>query len=155
MTLRSCVTNSFRHKWHLHDTASFTRTVNITAFVSGTFDLFNVNCKQHHSTAFNPLFNRAENTDIDCTCKRSLTSEPEVRVNLILLKTRILYDQKSVRIKASKGNTMYHSMQQEIHLLKAFDKLKWHEVFWGKIPPSSSTAALKHRILLTTGLTNC
>ena len=35
----------------------FTRTVNVTVFVSGTFDLFDVTCKQHHRIAFNPFLN--------------------------------------------------------------------------------------------------
>ena len=32
---------------------SFTLTVNVTVFVSGTFDLFNVMCKRHNKTALN------------------------------------------------------------------------------------------------------
>ena len=39
--------------------ASFTRTVNVTVFVSGTFDVFDVACKQHHRTALN-LFYRPQ-----------------------------------------------------------------------------------------------
>ena len=36
---------------------SFTRTVNITTFVSGVFDLFDDVCKQHHMIALNPFLN--------------------------------------------------------------------------------------------------
>ena len=36
---------------------SFTRTVNVNAFVSDTFDLFNVMCEQHHRTVLNPFLN--------------------------------------------------------------------------------------------------
>ena len=36
---------------------SFTRTVNVTVFVSGTFDLFNVMCKRYHRAALNPVLN--------------------------------------------------------------------------------------------------
>ena len=52
---------------------SFTRTANVTAFVSGTFDLFNVMCKQPHKNALNPFFNGTKNGDFDGTCKRALT----------------------------------------------------------------------------------
>ena len=36
---------------------SVTRIVSTTIFVSSTFDLFNVTCKQHHWTALNPFSN--------------------------------------------------------------------------------------------------
>ena len=36
--------------------ASFAHTVNIAVFISGTFDLFDVLCKQHNRTGFNPFF---------------------------------------------------------------------------------------------------
>ena len=36
---------------------SFTHTVNVTVFVSGTFDLFDVMCKQQNRTALNPFLN--------------------------------------------------------------------------------------------------
>ena len=35
----------------------FTCTVNVTVFVSGTSDLFNVTCKRCHRTVLNPFFN--------------------------------------------------------------------------------------------------
>ena len=41
-------------------------------FVSGTFDLFDVMCKQRHRTVLNPFFNGMKNGDIDGNCKRSL-----------------------------------------------------------------------------------
>ena len=41
------------HKKNLARKASFTRIFNITVCVSGTFDLFNVMCKQYHWTALN------------------------------------------------------------------------------------------------------
>ena len=47
--------------------------VNVTVFVSGTFDLFNIMCKQHHRTALNPFLNGTKNGDADGICKRSLT----------------------------------------------------------------------------------
>ena len=34
---------------------SFTHTVNVAVFVGGTFDLFDVMCKQHHRTALKPF----------------------------------------------------------------------------------------------------
>ena len=37
--------------------ASFTHTVNVTIFVSGIFDLFNVMCIQHYWIALNPFLN--------------------------------------------------------------------------------------------------
>ena len=46
--------------YHL-DEGSFTRDVNVIVFVSGTFDLFSVVCKQHYRTALNPLSNGTEN----------------------------------------------------------------------------------------------
>ena len=48
---------------------SFTHTVNVAVFMSGTFDLFNVMCKQHHTTALNPFLNGTKNGDINGTCK--------------------------------------------------------------------------------------
>ena len=33
----------------------FTRTVNVTVFVSGTFDLSNVRCKEFHRNTLNPF----------------------------------------------------------------------------------------------------
>ena len=51
---------------------SFKRTFNVTVFVSGTFDLFDVMCKQRHRTVLNPFFNGMKNGDIDGNCKRSL-----------------------------------------------------------------------------------
>ena len=50
---------------------AFTRTVNLTIFVSGSFNLLDVICKQHHRTALNPFLNDIENGDVDGTCKRS------------------------------------------------------------------------------------
>ena len=38
----------------------FTRTVNVTVFMSGTFDLFNNKCKEHHRTALSPILNENE-----------------------------------------------------------------------------------------------
>ena len=49
-----------------------TRVVNNAVFVSGTFDVFDVTCKQRHRAALNPFFNSAKNGDVDDTCKRSL-----------------------------------------------------------------------------------
>ena len=34
---------------------SFTNTINVTVFVSGTFDLFDVMYKQHHMIVLNPF----------------------------------------------------------------------------------------------------
>ena len=50
---------------------SFTRTVNITLFVSDTFNLFDGMCKWHHKTVLNPFLNGIKSDDIDGTCKRS------------------------------------------------------------------------------------
>ena len=50
----------------------FTHTVQVTVFMSGTFDLFDIMCKQHHRTALNPFLNGTKNGDVDGTCKRSL-----------------------------------------------------------------------------------
>ena len=47
----------------------FTRTVDVTIFVSGIFDLFDVTCKQHHRTTLNPFLNGAKNGDVDAMCK--------------------------------------------------------------------------------------
>ena len=38
----------------------FTRTINVTVFVSGIHDLFDISCKQHHWTALNPFLNSTE-----------------------------------------------------------------------------------------------
>ena len=51
---------------------SFTRTLDVTVFVSGTFDLFDVMCKQHQKAALDPFLNGTKNGDIDGTCKRGL-----------------------------------------------------------------------------------
>ena len=40
---------------------AFTRSVFQTIFVSGTFDLFNVMCEQHHRVALNPFLNSPNN----------------------------------------------------------------------------------------------
>ena len=48
------------HNAALNPEASFTRTVNVAVFVSGTFDLFNLMCKLHHMTALNPFLNGIE-----------------------------------------------------------------------------------------------
>ena len=42
-------------------------------FVSGTFDLFNVKCKQCYRTVLNLILNGTKNGDVDGTCKRSVT----------------------------------------------------------------------------------
>ena len=55
-----------------HHKGSFTRTVNATNFVSGTFDLFDTKCKQHHRTALTPFLKGTKNGDVGVTCKRSL-----------------------------------------------------------------------------------
>ena len=52
--------------------ASFTYTVNVTIFMSGIFHLFDVMCKQHHGTAFNPFLNATKSGENDGTCKRTL-----------------------------------------------------------------------------------
>ena len=46
-------------------------------FVSGTFDLFNVTCKQYNRTALNPFLN-GKNSDFDGTCKRAFMSTGDV-----------------------------------------------------------------------------
>ena len=38
-------------------------------FISGTFDLFDVTCKQYHGTALNPFLNGTKNSDVNGTCK--------------------------------------------------------------------------------------
>ena len=35
----------------------FTRTINVTIFVGGTFDLFDVMYKQHNKSVLNPFLN--------------------------------------------------------------------------------------------------
>ena len=44
-------------------------------FVNGTFDLFDITCKQLYRTRMNSFLNDAKNGDIDGTCKRSLRGE--------------------------------------------------------------------------------
>ena len=51
----------------------FTRTINVTIFVGGTFDLFDVMYKQHNKSVLNPFLNGTKNDGIYGTCKRSLT----------------------------------------------------------------------------------
>ena len=41
--------------------------------VSGTFELFNVKCKQHNMTALNPFLNGTKNGHVDGTCKATLS----------------------------------------------------------------------------------
>ena len=53
----------------------FTCTVNVTVFVSGTFDLFNVTCKEHNRSALNTFQNVMKNSDISGTCKQGLRSK--------------------------------------------------------------------------------
>ena len=57
---------------------SFKRTVNVTVFESGTFELFNViitvMCKQLHRAALNSFLNGTKNGNFDGTCK--LTPRP-------------------------------------------------------------------------------
>ena len=40
-------------------------------FVSGTFDLFDVVCEQHHRAALKPILNGTKNGDVDGTCKQT------------------------------------------------------------------------------------
>ena len=49
-------------------------TLNVIVFVSGTFDRFNVTCKQCHRTALHPFINGTKNDYLDGTCKRALKS---------------------------------------------------------------------------------
>ena len=56
--------------------ALFTRTINVTVFVSGNFDLFDVVCKQNHRSVLNPFLNGTINGNIDAlnsTADSSLT----------------------------------------------------------------------------------
>ena len=46
--------------------------MNITVYMSGTLDLFDVTCKQHRGTPLKPFVNGTKNGHIDGTCKRSL-----------------------------------------------------------------------------------
>ena len=41
--------------------------------MNGTFDLFDVMCKQHSSTAMNPLLNGNKNGDVEGTCNGLFT----------------------------------------------------------------------------------
>ena len=41
-------------------------------FVSGTFDLFDITCKQHPKTALNPFLNGTNNGDVDGTYKQTI-----------------------------------------------------------------------------------
>ena len=50
-----CILPSFRRSKVLMTKGSFTRTINVTVFMSGTFDLFNVICKQHNRAALKPF----------------------------------------------------------------------------------------------------
>ena len=45
---------------YLYGKASFTHTVKVTVYVSSTFDLFSIVCKQHHRTALSPFLNGTE-----------------------------------------------------------------------------------------------
>ena len=56
---------------HVLNLVSFTVTVKVIDFSSDTFDLFNVMCKQHHRTAFNPILNGKKNSNIDGNCGRT------------------------------------------------------------------------------------
>ena len=49
----------------------YLQTVNVTIFVSFTFDLFDVMCRQPHETELNPFLNCTENGDIDGTYIRN------------------------------------------------------------------------------------
>ena len=42
-----------------------TFTVKVTGFVAGTFDVFNVICKQHHGNEYNPFLNYEKNGDYE------------------------------------------------------------------------------------------
>ena len=44
--------------------------------MSGTLDLSDVMCKQHHRTAFNLFVNGTKNGDIDGICERNLRPIP-------------------------------------------------------------------------------
>ena len=43
----------------------------VTVFVIGTFDHFNLTCKQHHRIALKSFLNSAKKLDIDGKCKRN------------------------------------------------------------------------------------
>ena len=62
-----CFQKRFSVKARLHVPSTFTVFGVFFCFslVSGTFDLFNVMCRQHHWTALNPLLNSTKNGDID------------------------------------------------------------------------------------------
>ena len=47
----------------------FTLTVDVTVFVSCTFDLFNNMCKRCHRTALSPLLKKTKNGHIKGMCK--------------------------------------------------------------------------------------
>ena len=57
---------------HGHIDGTCKRALNVTIFVSGTFDIFDVTCKRAHRTALNPFLNGTKNGDVDGTCKRSV-----------------------------------------------------------------------------------
>ena len=54
--------------------ALFTRTVNVTVFMSGNFDLFDVVCKQNHRSVLNLFLNGTINGNIDGTFKMAINS---------------------------------------------------------------------------------
>ena len=41
--------------------------------MTGTFDIFEIECKQHNRTALNPFLNGTKNSDVDGACKRTLS----------------------------------------------------------------------------------
>ena len=52
----------------------FTRSINVTVFMTGTFHLFGVMCKWCQRTTFDPFLNGTKYGEIDGTCKQSLRS---------------------------------------------------------------------------------
>ena len=51
----------------------FTHTINITVLVSGTFDLFNIMCKQHHRTAIGPILKPDKKVALTVCLNEALT----------------------------------------------------------------------------------
>ena len=55
--------------------APFTPVINVTVFASGTFDIFNVMCKQHHRTALNPFLKRKKTVTLTARVNEALISQ--------------------------------------------------------------------------------
>ena len=89
------------HRYHCR--GSFTHTVNVTVYVSGTFDLFDVTYKQCHGNTLIPFLSGAKNGNIDGMIRSLRVGTPRETGNF-----SVQFSRQEKRLEFNKDLNVFH-----------------------------------------------